>query len=408
MNDTFGRVIEIGGESLVVGNLPTEERWDHVRELIARDFIHGLMDLLRLDEWLLGTASLSLCHDVDLTLLAVYRQIQVEPLVGHWSMQWGFRGWEVEGWPGWDLFYAGCSPTRYLDAESAKMESVKSRPVDFLGHAASWSLSCYVIEEYDKQKNSMEEDYATYLLCCSMWAFCYGHLTEARIKSLDLVADLLKRGGNPNFYFRDFSATIWGYFIRMGPWGCNDVLEKLVMTTKTFVENGADIHMTVLSDKYIWWSSPEGQIPAAGKNPSVILSRKMSILRYLQAHPLQSDVVEVLRAKGGQNYSNYIRISTSLQTNGLSKKQNDKWLAALNTGQIECTHNFESVKKWWRFADQFRKYYEGNPVEDEDFDIQIDWEGDDDQDIDFESLRIFEFMKFQTKPDPEECQPIDG
>ena len=408
MDDTFEGFIEIGEqpEPFFVGALPVEERWDYIRERIASDFIYGLMGLLRLDEWLLGSASLSLCQDVDLTLTTVYRQSQVEPLVGHWSMQWGWRAWEITYWLGWSLLHARATESKYLDAHSAQRERIKSRPVDFLGHAASWSLSCYVVEEYDKQKNSVEQDYATHLLCCSMWAFSDGYSIESRIKSLDLVADLLNRGGNPNFYVRDFSATIWGYFIRMAPWGCNDVSEKLVMTTKTFVEKGADIHMTLLSEKYFWWSSPEGQIPAGGSH--VTLSRKMSILRYLQAHPLQSDVVEVLRAKGAQSYSKYTHISANLQTNGLSKKQHDKWLAALNIGHIECTtHDFESVKKWYRFASQLREYYEGNPGEN-DSEIQIDWEGDDDQDIDFESLHLFEYMDFQTEADLQECQPIDG
>ena len=408
MDYTVERDIIIGGKSLVVGTLPIEERWDHVRENIACDFIYGLMDLLRLDEWLLGSASVSLCHDVDQTLTTVYRQSQVEPLVGHWSMQWGLRAWEVECRPGWFLLYAGCSRSRYLDAKSANMEPIKSRPVDFLEHAASCSLSCYVVEEYDKQKKPVKGDYATHLLCCSMWAFSQRSPIDMVTKSLDLTADLLNRGGNPNFYVKDFSATIWGYFVRMAPWGYGDVLEKLVMTTKTFVEKGADIHMTLLSDKYIWWSSPEGQVQAAGKSPGITLSREMSILRYLQARPLLSDVVEVLRAKGGQNYGKYTHMSVKSENNGLSRKQYDKWLAALSLGHVECTRDPESVRKWYRFAGQVQEYYRNNAGEDEDSDIQIDWEGDDDEVLDFQSFNLLEYMNFQTKADPEESQPTDG
>ena len=288
------------------------------------------------------------------------------------------------------------------------MESIKSRPVDFVGHAASWSLSCYVIEEYDKQKNSMDENYVTYLLCCSMWAFSHGCPTESLMKSLDLVANLLSRGGNPNLYIRDFAATIWGHFIRIAPWGQKHVREKLVMTTKTFVEKGADIHMTLLSDKIFFWRLPEGQAPVAAQSLRIILSRELSILRYLQSHEGQSDVVEVLLAKGAQIYSKYKHISANLQNNGLSKKQLDKWLAALNAGHLECTHDCETVRKWWIVAGQVRKYYEENLGNDEDSDIQINWEVGDDHDINLESCFMLEQIYFQVKADLQESRPIDG
>ena len=245
MNEISEEVIKNFKEPISVWHLPVEERWDQVRERNARSFIDGLMDLLRMDEWLSGSPSLSLCHDVDCTLTSVYQRNQIVPLFEHWSMQWGLRAWEIEHPPDWALLSGACSPSEYLDAQSARMEPIKSRPIDFLGHAASRSLSCYVVEEYDRQKKSMDEHHATHLLCCSMWAFSHGHRTESLIKSLDLVAELLNRGGNPNFYVRDFSTTVWGYFMRMAPWCSDKGLEKLVTTTKTFVEKGADIHMTL-------------------------------------------------------------------------------------------------------------------------------------------------------------------
>ena len=402
LNDSIEGVYQIGREPLLIRNLPIEERWDHVRERIARNFIYGLMDLLRLAECLLGSLSVSLYHDVDQTLTAVYRQNQVEPLVGHWSMQWGWRAWEATYSQGWYPLYEGYST--YLDAQSAMMEPIKSRPVDFLGHAASWSLSSYVVEEYDKQKKTMEKDHATHLLCCSMWAFSSECRADILLRSLDLVAHLLSRGARPNFYVKDFSATIWGYFIRMAPWGYDNVQEKLVMTTKTFVEKGADVHMTLLNVKHFIWNPPEGQVSAAGERPTISLSRRISILRYLQAH---SDVVEFLQAKGAQSHSKYTHISVKPQTNGLSRKQYDKWLAALNTGHVECAHGFDYVRKWRRFAGQFRKYYEDNSGENQDSDIEIHWEVDDDQDIDLNSLTMIECMGFQTEADLQQYQPID-
>ena len=114
VDDIFEEVIQIdvGREPLRFETLHVEERWDQVREKIARDFIHGLMDLLRLDECILGSASVSLCHDVDLALKTVYRQGQVEPRFGHWSMQWGLRAWEITPPRGWSLLHAGCSMSR--------------------------------------------------------------------------------------------------------------------------------------------------------------------------------------------------------------------------------------------------------------------------------------------------------
>lgn len=279
------------------------------------------MYLLCLDEWLTGSASGSLCHDIDRALTAVYRRNKVEPRFAHWSMQWGLRTrhtWNAKYWSWWDQER---SQSKYLDPHSVKIQAnplSETRPVDLLGLAASWSLSCYVLELFDKQKKFKKTDYATYLLCCSMWGFrnvVYQKHKEPLSKSLDLVANILNRGGNPNLYVGDFSTTIWGSFVQFAPWGTRDVREKLLLATKAFVENGADIHMTLREEVFIW-KSPESQLPSGDESLRLGLSREMSILNWLHKRP---DLEEILLAKGARNYSKYNHISITPQTKGFSK-----------------------------------------------------------------------------------------
>ena len=396
--------------SLPTENLPVEERWDYVCEKLVCKFIHGLMELLCLDEWLVGSASRSLCHDLDHTLTAVYRRTKVERArFAHWSMHWGLRDSAIPDVTDGSPCFKGASQSQSSDAHSATSSLYsKSRPVDFLGHAASWSLSCYVIEEADQQKKLMDKDYATHLLCCTISAFklfiFQWNRNESLPKSLDLIANLLSRGANPNTYIEDFSTTIWGYFISSAPWNDRSVREKLGMTTKIFVESGADIHMTLRGKRIFSWKSAESQVPSCGEILDVVLSREISIVHYLHAQP---DFVETMVAKGARNYTRYNRISVEPQTNGLSKKQHDKWLAALNASHVDDTKGTEKVKRRWRFANQFREYYKNNPGEDEDSDIHINWEGGDDPNIDYESPLMLEVVDPPAKADLE-CQPIDG
>ncbi|KAM0797539.1 hypothetical protein BDR22DRAFT_862620 [Usnea florida] len=378
--------------------LPIESPWDHIRDRIARDFIHGLMYLLCQDEWLTGSASMSLYHDVDRTLTAVYRRKKGVPFA-HWSMQWGLRTgqtWHEKDWSGW------CeerSQSKYLDPNSVMSESnplSEGRPVDLLGLAASWSLSCYVIEELDKQK-IIETDYATYLLCCTMWGAInanYQNRTEPTSKLLDLVTDLLNRGANPNFYAAQFPDTLWGLFIRSPLWSNHNVRAKRVLTAKTFVEKGADIHMTLLSEKTFAWKSPKSQAPSDDESISINLSREMSISHYFRAQSklvetAQLELVEILLANGARDHSKYYNISVQPQTIKMSKKQHDKWLGLLNAGNVNDDNCVESEGKQWRFAGHVRKYYKENLGEDEDSDIQMTWEDGDDHQIDFESRSHF-------------------
>ena len=389
MDDRVEKLINIAKEEEVLDEeLPIEWPWDHIRERLARDFIHGLMYLLCLDEGLTGSASMSLYHDVDHTLTAVYRRNKVVPRFAHWSMQWGLRTaqtWHEKDWSGW---YEERSQSKYLDPNSVMMESnplSEGRPIDLLGLAASWSLSCYVTEEFDRQKNITETDYATYLLCCTMWGFgnlVYQRHSEPPSKSLDLVINLLNRGANPNLYAAHFPDTIWGLFIRLPLWRNNYVRDKRVLTAKTFVEKGADIHVTLLSEKTFIWKSPESQVSSDDESIRISLLREISISHYFRA---QSELVEILLANGARDYSKYNHISVQPQTIEMSKKQHDKWLAILNACNVNDSHNVESKRKQWRFAGHVRKYYKDNLGEDEDSDIQMNWGEGNDHKIDFES-----------------------
>lgn len=200
-------------------------RRDCYVDIVARDFVGQIMQNVALVEWATGTADVSLCEDIDHTLATVHQRHYVVSPTSHWSTRWGvaFRENEISnGYLSSTTISRSGSPDSFYSARS-EPTFVFDRSVDFLGHAASSGLACYVSEIIGLQRKDLDKDYASYLLCCSILAL---NLRRPQFDSrtgllriFNLMAELLSRGGNPNTYINDFSTTVWGLLLRREPWG---------------------------------------------------------------------------------------------------------------------------------------------------------------------------------------------
>ncbi len=169
-----------------------------------------------------GTAQVSLCDEVDRTLAAVDRRRTVSSLQTHWCSRWGlYHSYDtrpmvpsIQSTLSSTSSSSESSSTTYLHPARTKamvkngLGKHSNQPVDFLGTAASWGLSRYVTQMLDSQSKPPDRDTANYLLCCSMWAFRDEfYLMQRRpdhdylyppSEDFDLIAELLRRGGDPN------------------------------------------------------------------------------------------------------------------------------------------------------------------------------------------------------------------
>ena len=186
-------------------------------DIVARNFVFEVIRNVCLAEREIGHAQVLLCDDIDRTLTTIYQRQQDISSLSHWSARWASRLWDVENDYG-DLFHVkrssrSSSPDSF---HSARRESriILKRPVAFLGHAASYGLTSYVLNRFNLQKKHLDKEYATYLLCSFVWAVSHSHwgihVPDSLPRQLDVVAELLRRGANLNIYIGDFSTTIWG------------------------------------------------------------------------------------------------------------------------------------------------------------------------------------------------------
>lgn len=277
---------------------------DHEQDCCASVMVYDIMKDLCLAEQQLESAQLSVCDNIDLTLAAtndrhglpspkVLREIMEntsvaerqngtahgslcaeydEVLAGmnrrssskaHWSVRWGMCSSNLVSS---DCQVAPLSSTS-RSSSTDSFHSVNSeprlcknfrvlptRPVDFVGVAALWGLSRYVKEKLGWESKMVDQETADHLLCCSMWAFremssiIDGQL-KRRLRSCTFAIEVLRLGGNCNIYVEDFANTLWGDFLTQTTWILSpkrsDIKETLAMTTKAFLDNGADVQVRV-------------------------------------------------------------------------------------------------------------------------------------------------------------------
>ena len=233
-----------------------------VEEAFGCRFVEEVMNNVALAERKTGVAQVSLCGEVDRVVSSVYQRCGFPVLKTSWYTRWGLCPRSLSP------LLAKPPESRSRSVSVASFHSAKSGvathrdlgivetlPVDFLGLAASWGLNLYVKEMIDLQKDCPNRETLSYLICCSMWSLLYHkyfntewheeEIIARRAYAVDLTAELLRLGGNPNTYIEEFSNTAWGVFLLHVPKSSNDLPKSCAMTARAFLENGADVHKRI-------------------------------------------------------------------------------------------------------------------------------------------------------------------
>ena len=325
------------------------DRCDDFADRVARIFVCETMQNLSLGDWATGAAQASLCDDVDRTLATVSNRYQGVFPMSHWSTHWGLIGpkkrhTEVVSWSrtssrssSRDSFY------------SARGESLlfHDEPVDFVGLAASWTLTRYVLKKIDSQRRHLNKELVNYLLCCSIRPLYNNeyplHIIYESPKELCLIAELLSRGGDPNIYVERFSTTIWGLFLsRTRGWGAHEAQMALAMTAKTFLENGADVHIKLIrqvSAIGVWRGPPAGKYGGSLEMGFRYEASALYVLRSWLEHNLELETLEeIILAKGGRESHRYTHVA--LNRDGyrpyrISERRHERIVPALFAARMD-------------------------------------------------------------------------
>lgn len=324
---------------------------------IACAFVFHMMQNLFLAELKSTTVQMALCDDVDRTLASLYQRNCMAPPLSHWCTRWGMIVPKTCG-----TSLRSSSPMSFY---SARSESVllSSRPVDFLGFAAYWGLSRYVLDVFDLQRNGLDDLYIDYLLYCSTHALgqpLYWYATEWISASLKLTEGLLSRGGNPNAYAEGPSTTIWGLFLNIGNCLPRKFTNRAIQTTaQAFLDAGADAHTKIRTRCHAARyharifdldSAPvkldDGRIVHFDVEVSA-LALVRSCSKYA---PEWKPVDEIILAKGGYEFHRYTHVDVyrndHLQPYEISEKQHENLIAALNESHDHYADQLSPDTEW--------------------------------------------------------------
>ena len=326
-------------------------------------FVNWIMENVTLEECDTGRAQTSLCNDVDRSLAAVHQRYQLIPKHVHWSTQWGLSLSKfsmsrisahepLSGSASRSIFKNEPLPGNASRSSSSdSYNSAKSNfgfsfnsPEDFLGQAVSWTLSDYVIPIIDLQQRHFEKGYVDYLLCCSVlalfqledWNQDEQHHKEI-LKLLDLVAQLLSRGANPNVRIESYSTTVWVIFLNSHMW--NKPFDGLAFANimRTFLQHGADACVRVPSHVYVRAAHDKRRFER-----NMYVRYEWSVLniirRWQEDTPEWKGLEEMVLAKGACEFLKCTHIGPLLQSSQfpeyrwfkLSQRQRDKVMTALH------------------------------------------------------------------------------
>ena len=381
-------------------------------ESVARTFVHEIMQNVALMERETGIADVSLCDDIDHTLATVYQRHYVASPTSHWSTRWGVglcRSIERD----WGLSWAkmssrSSSPDSFHSARS-EPTLIFDRPVDFLGHAASSGLSCYVSKIIDLQHKDLDKSCASYLLCCSVRALTWGErwpMSRTRhSQKLNLVAELLSRGGNPNIYINDFSTTVWGFLLMQILCHVEYNPSAFAMLARKFLENGADVHLIISRDHII--HDGLRLIFRCELSPLYIIRGRLEKSLELQA------LEEIVLAKGGHGSCKYTHVvhvpfdSDSSRSYKIPDRCHDKVLAVMNTSHygnhLDSARRLGRVERSKLLGEIYQEIFEKSG----DSDNRTSSEETTASETDAQE-RFHESVDTQTATDKEDDQALDG
>ena len=184
------------------------------------------------------------------------------------------------------------------------------------------------------QQKSLDTGYATYLLCCSMNAVYHlsnlyrrGNLPHYLTKSLNLVAELLSRGADPNVYVEDFTTTIWGMFLGRVPGNDFSAEPEFVKLAMIFLENGADVHIKL---------SNQVSVLPERRDPKKFFRHEWSALhilrRWLKDSPELDTLERIYLAKGGRDfhrYTHFVIATNRPRHNKMTEREHDRLITTL-------------------------------------------------------------------------------
>lgn len=352
------------------------DRSDPFLDRVARNFVSQIMRNISVHETATGAADVSLCDDVDRTLATIHQRQQDVPPSSHWSTEWNVS--PIRKSTSVLLrFQTGSGSSSPAPFHPSRIESRPNldTPVDFLGHAASWALSSYVLQIVDLQQKNLDKGYMNYLLCCSMRAInrqpsCLEPLhNDELIKPVNLIAELSSRGADPNIYLEAFYHTVWGLLLRRAVYTRLPFLRTALATTiKIFLEHGADVHWKFLNQIHTRCMPVQGQTKAKHEwEIDMYFRHEMSVLyflrRWFEREPELRALEEIIEAKGGRDshrYTHFALKRDGYRPHKISRRRHEKLIATLNTtqhGYKKALDMLLSVKDRCEWEDQVRKAY---------------------------------------------------
>ena len=339
---------------------------------VAGAFIFEVMVIISWEEWRNAKAQRSLCDDVNRTLATVYKRNPNLSQLSHWSARWGRSNREA------NIFTRGFLWSRRTSGSDSpgSLGSTRSKPIfrwnilfDFLGFAASWGLYFYVLEMFDLQQKHLDKEYASNLICCSMWALLSwaprSWEREVDSATLNLMTELLRRGGNPNMYVGHLPNTIWGLFLRRLPRAALEAPTAFTKTMETFLESEADIHIKAPNSVVVL----ESRQSKAAPDPrfEMIFRHERSALyvvrSWLKRVPELKSVEEIISAKGGKEthaFTHIVLRSEGCRSRKLSQSRQNKLIAALEEADHGYSNKWDrslSVHERSRWTEQLGKIY---------------------------------------------------
>ncbi len=392
------------------GGIPSEDFKDTAACVSVNELMHRLL----LEECYTRAANLSLCDDVDRTLATVYQRCQTASPISHWPTQWGLQPWRMYKCGERVSWCERSSRSSSLDSfHSARSETrlFSYRPVDFLGLAASYGLCCYVLKVLDLQQEHLQKDCIDYLLCCSMPALrdhAIHSVGRYRLpNSINLVVQLLNRGGNPNVYVEDNSNTVWGYFLQQISCTRDFARTPFAMAARTFLENGADVHMKVKNELSIEKSPQE--YPESSKVYFLHVKSVLYVIRgWLEHTPELTALEEIILAKGGYDCHRFVQVAfekDGYRPYNISERQHDKLIASLSAAH----HGYEKdpeAPEYSLWAHQLAKSYMQISEEDGGSDSRTSSDEDVTSDTDAEE-EFHDSVDSPIMTDVQDCQSID-
>lgn len=351
------------------------------RGLPSPMILREIMENISVAERQNGTTQVSICAEYDEVLVNMNRRSSLKI---HWSVRWGIRSrFFIEGgeinWSGSSSGSNSTSLFHSINTEPGLLENsgvLHTRPIDFVGIAAVWGLSRYVKQKLGCESGTIDQDRADYLLCCSMWAF--HHMSHPRVKfhldrllrSFKFTTEILRLGGNCNIYVEDFFNTLWGDFLTQMMWflakGRCVFKRACAMTTKAFLENGADKNAKINRKVIVSLSgvrSLEGQVVLESKKyQRFYCIEEISPLYAIQEHFSNMPELETLQRyimnNGGSSLSRW----THIALNGsmpyrISEPQNHELKTAIRGYGATDDEDNDSIQRRQEWALRIARLY---------------------------------------------------